>query len=233
MGAYDGAEVAELVGLLILSKINEQFPQLNFGLYRDDGLAVYKSMRGATIDLYRKRLIKLFGDLGLKITLEFRLHRVDFLDATLDLASNTYKPYRKPDDTPTYIDIKSNHPPAVKKQLPLMIENRLSSLSSSEQAFNEAAPTYQTALNKSGYKHTLKYRNNENAPNTRCKRTRKRQIVWYNPPFNSAVTTNLGKKFLALIDKHFPPNKQREDKLNKIINRHCLKISYRTTQKRT
>ena len=46
MGAYDGAEVAELVGLLILSKINEQFPQLNFGLYRDDGLAVYKSMRG-------------------------------------------------------------------------------------------------------------------------------------------------------------------------------------------
>ena len=121
MGAYNGAEVAELVGLLILSKINEQFPQLNFGLYRDDDLAVYKSMRGATIDLYRKRLIKLFGDLGLKITLEFRLHRVDFLDATLDLANNTYKPYRKPDDTPIYIDIKSNHPPAVKKQLPLMI----------------------------------------------------------------------------------------------------------------
>ena len=28
MGAYDGAEVAELVGLLIISKINDEFPQL-------------------------------------------------------------------------------------------------------------------------------------------------------------------------------------------------------------
>ena len=108
-----------------------------------------------------------------------------------------------------------------------MIENRLSSLSSSEQAFLEAAPAYQAALDNSGYKHTLKYKNNETT--TRRNRTRKRQIVRYNPPYNSAVTTNIGKQFLALIDKHFPHNKQREDKLNKIINRNCLTISYRTS----
>lgn len=39
MGAYDGAEIAELVGLIALKSIEEQLPHLNFGLYRDDGLA--------------------------------------------------------------------------------------------------------------------------------------------------------------------------------------------------
>ena len=33
MGAYDGAEVAELVGLLILHKLKEPAPGLDFGLY--------------------------------------------------------------------------------------------------------------------------------------------------------------------------------------------------------
>ena len=59
------------------------------------------------------------------------------------------------------------------------------------------------------------------------KRNRKRNITWYNPPFNKAVTTNLGKAFLALIDKHFPNT--RKDKLNKIINRHTVKLSYSCT----
>ena len=41
------------------------------------------------------------------------------------------------------------------------------------------------------------------------------------------MTSNLGKQFLQLIDKHFP--KDRKDNLQKIFNRHTLKISYRTT----
>ena len=39
MGAPDGAEVCEMVGLFLLKEIEENFPQLNTGLYRDDGLA--------------------------------------------------------------------------------------------------------------------------------------------------------------------------------------------------
>ena len=38
MGSWDGAEVCELVGLFLLSKL--QHLALNVGLYRDDGLAV-------------------------------------------------------------------------------------------------------------------------------------------------------------------------------------------------
>ena len=51
-------------------------------------------------------------------------------------------------------------------------------------------------------------------------------MVWYNPPYNAAVTTNIGRAFLQLIDKHFPQNKTRKDKLEKVVNRHYLKLSY-------
>ena len=36
IGAFDGAEVAELVGLLILHRLRQAIPKI--GLYRDDGL---------------------------------------------------------------------------------------------------------------------------------------------------------------------------------------------------
>ena len=47
MGAYDGAEVCELVGLYLLNKIKESIPSLNSGLYRDDGLGIYKKKTAA------------------------------------------------------------------------------------------------------------------------------------------------------------------------------------------
>ena len=31
-------------------------------------------------------------------------------------------------------------------------------------------------------------------------------ITWYNPPWNCNVKTNLGKKFLHIVDKCFPKN---------------------------
>ena len=53
---------------------------------------------GCFADRIRKKLIKIFKDNGLKITIEMRLHKVDYLDVTLDLANNTYRPYKKPND---------------------------------------------------------------------------------------------------------------------------------------
>ena len=40
MGAPDGTEVCEIVGLLILYKLKTKFKNLDFGLYRVNGLAV-------------------------------------------------------------------------------------------------------------------------------------------------------------------------------------------------
>ena len=59
-----------------------------------------------------------------------------------------------------------------------------------------------------------------------AKKKRKRDIIWFNPPYNSEVSTNIGRKFLELIDYHFPKN----HKLRSCINRNCIKVSYSCTK---
>ena len=82
---------------------------------------------------------------------------------------------------------------------------------------------YTEALKNSGYKNfELKFNPEKQTP----KQNRKRKIIWFNPPFNKNVSTNIGKQFLNLIKKHFPP----ENKLHKIFNRNTLKLSYSCTK---
>ena len=50
MGSFDGAELCELVGLFLLSKLASIIGKSNFGLYRDDGLAILKNTPGPDID---------------------------------------------------------------------------------------------------------------------------------------------------------------------------------------
>ena len=57
-------------------------------------------------------------------------------------------------------------------------------------------------------------------------RKRQRKIIWFNPPFNLDVSTNVTKIFLNLIEKHFP----RSSKLHKIFNKKTVKVSYSCTQ---
>ena len=59
---------------------------------------------------------KTFKDLGLKITCKTNLTIGNALDVTLDLHNNRYHPYRKPNDTPTYIHTESNHPHCWRKK---------------------------------------------------------------------------------------------------------------------
>ena len=44
MGAYDGAEVCELVGTFLLCELSLKYNKNNIGLYRDDGLAIFKNI---------------------------------------------------------------------------------------------------------------------------------------------------------------------------------------------
>ena len=82
---------------------------------------------------------------------------------------------------------------------------------------------YKKALKESGYKSVdLKY------AKTTEKRyhNRNRNIISFNPPFNKDVSTNLAKKFLDLLDKHFP----KLAELHKIFNRNNVKVSYSCTE---
>ena len=336
MGAYDGAQISDLVGLFILSLIKENIPEINFALYRDDGIAHHKKLRPQTIDRIRKKLHHIFNELGLKITVDTSLTKVDFLDVSLNLHQNTFEPYRKPNNTPLYIHKDSNHPPHVLKNVPVAVNKRITSISSSKELLNKHKDEYQTALQRSGFAHKLKYNPelnvsqcivenesnsatfvdgnsvknpspptsrptsipssprptqltlqtdeppsipclkpkeniasnsnekqmprrsqrlmtkeskpstinsesvktklselNNNSPkptngekNKGIKKNRKRNIIYWNPPFNKCLATNIGKQFLSLIDKHFPANHD----LTVALNRHTLKLSYSTTQ---
>ena len=76
-------------------------------------------------------------------------------------------------------------------------------------------------------KEDLAYSENAKQKQNKRKKKRRRNIIWFNPPYNTSVTTNIGKQFLKLIDIHFP--KDRKDKLYKIFNRHLVKLSYSCT----
>ena len=76
---------------------------------------------------------------------------LNFLDVTLDLISGEFRPYNKPNNTLLYIHKESNHPPTVLKQIPKIVERRLSDLSSSEDVFEREKGPYTRALEQSGY----------------------------------------------------------------------------------
>ena len=95
------------------------------------------------------------------------------------------------------------------------------SLNLNKSNFNESKQIYQKALEKSGYTQNLKYHPaNENVSNN--KRNRKRNVIWFNPPFSVNVKTKVGNYFLNLIRKHFPPR----HKFSKLFNRNTIKVSY-------
>ena len=70
MGAYDGAEICELVGIYMLQKISSHYDKKDVGLYRDDGLAVFKNKSGPESERIKKNLQKIFRDNGLDIVIE-------------------------------------------------------------------------------------------------------------------------------------------------------------------
>ena len=156
MGAYEGLEVCELVGIFILNKISEKYNKNDVDLYRDDGLATFKNISGPDSERIKKNFQSLFKKYGLEILIECNKKVVDYLDVTFNLKDGTYKPYHKPDNKITYINVQSNHPPNIIKQLPKTIGQPLSNNSSIETIFDEAAPLYEKALSKAGYNVKLK-----------------------------------------------------------------------------
>ena len=188
MGSYDGAETCELIGSYMLSLIASKF-KFEVGLYRDDGLAICKATP-KKIEKTKQKVSQVFKSNGLKITIDANKKIVNFLDVTFNLTNGSYKPYIKPNDKLSYVHQQSNHPPALLKNIPLNINKRLTTISSSKETFDESIGPYQKALKESGYDHKLTYNpSQERTPKN--KRKRRRNITWYNPPFNSNVRTNL------------------------------------------
>jgi hypothetical protein len=59
-------------------------------------------------------------------------------------------------------------------------------------------------------------------PVRNVRRVRKRNIIYFNPPYSCTIKTNVGKKFLQLVERCFPPGHV----LRSSFNRNTLKLSY-------
>ena len=142
---------------------------------------------------------------------------------TLNLTTGKYQPYNKSDNNPLYINILSNHPPNIIKNLPGNISKRINNLSADETTFNKSKDWHNNALAESGFKHKITFQKQQNtstvANNTK---NRKRNIIWFNPPFSLNVSTNIGKTFFSVLDQHFPKMHQ----LHKLFNQNNVKVSY-------
>ena len=220
MGAYDGAEVCELVGTFLLDKISEKYEKNNIGLYRDDGLSVFKNKSGTQLERIKKNLQKTFKDFDLEIVAESNLKIVNYLDVTLNLNNGSFKSYHKPDDIIQYINKESNHPPSIIEHLPASIEKRLSNNSSDEKIFKEATIYYEDTLNKAGYINNLVYHTPSTSNQENKNKSRQRNVIWFNPPYSKSVATRIGQSFLHLIDAHF----SKTHIFNKIFNRNKVKL---------
>ena len=139
---------------------------------------------------------------------------------TLDLNTRKHYAFMKPGNVTSCVHLKSNHPLSIIKRIPENINERLLNILSDEEVFNKGATTYRAALDKSGYTYKLRFTPKNSRRKTR--RSRKRNITWYNPPFNMRVKTNLGKKCLHTVCKCFPWGHA----LGPIFNRNTLKLSY-------
>ena len=95
MGAYDGAEVCELVGTYLLYKFSLKYNKNNIGLYRNNGLAIFKNISGPKSEKFKKDIQKLFKENELDIVIQCNLKTVNYLDVTVNLENSAYRPYQK------------------------------------------------------------------------------------------------------------------------------------------
>ena len=193
MGSYDGAETCDLVGLFLLSKL--QNLGINVGLYRDDGLGCSTKTKRQN-DIIKKEITRIFHDHNLTVIFDVVNGKsVNFLDINFNLETQKYKPFMKPNDKPLYVHNQSNHPPKIKKNIPLSVEKRLCKISSNSKVFSDACPPYQEALSDAGYEHILEFKQHENK--TRKKRSRK--VKYFNPP--QMLGQNFCKSMMNVFQK--------------------------------
>ena len=84
--------------------------QNNVGLYRDDGLGIFRNLSRPSIERRKKEIIKVIKSFRLSSTVRTNVTPANYLDVSFDLTTDVYKPYSKPNDEPIYISRHSNYP---------------------------------------------------------------------------------------------------------------------------
>ena len=170
-GGYDSSLIADLVGLYILDILSWIVSPEQMGLYHDDGIIYIPNSNGPNSSRIQK-IMRTFKFLGFKIEVLSNNKIVNFLDVTLNLSNNTYKPFLKTDQYPSYINVNSNHPKTIIKQVSKAVKLRIRNLSTNEKIFQESSKIYKDALKNSGFREEFTYQE-ENIPNDINKENKK------------------------------------------------------------
>ena len=124
MGAYDGPEVCELIGIFMLSLLSKHINKNHIGLYSDDGLDILKNTSSPEAEKLKKKFQKLVKEKDLDIIAPCNLKITNYLDITLNLNDGLYRLYRKPNEETNYIPISLDHLPSIIKEIPRSFEKR-------------------------------------------------------------------------------------------------------------
>ena len=152
MGATDSAQTTDLVGLYLLHELALEFPELEGGAYRDDLLCIVKNKSTNQVERLKKQIRTFYKSYNMGIIFEPSVKVANFLDVTLRLNANDYKPFHKKNENLRYVNKKSNHPKAVIKSIVNSVSHRISKLSANISVFEQNAQYYNEALNKSTQK---------------------------------------------------------------------------------
>ena len=83
------------------------------------------SARPRQVENLKKKISEIFRKNKLEVTIDANLKTVDFLDITMELENEIFKPFIKPNTVPLYINSQSNHPPSMLRNIPDAINKRL------------------------------------------------------------------------------------------------------------
>ena len=92
MGASDGAEVCDIVGLFLLNNLGNKLEKNSVGLYTDDELALIKNINGHCADKIRKQFYQLFKWIVFRNWMQPKNCKLSRY-ITLDLNTGIYKSY--------------------------------------------------------------------------------------------------------------------------------------------
>ena len=93
-----------------------------------------------------KKIIRALDYLGFKIEISSNIKIANFLDVPLNLSDNTCRPFLKTNWYPSYINVNSNHPSSIIKQVPKAVSTRIRRLLSNKKIFHESSQPYIEAL---------------------------------------------------------------------------------------
>ena len=91
------------------------------------------------------------------------------------------------------------------RDIPKAISKRLSDISCNKSMLDKTVDVYEKALKNSGFNEKISYieKHEPSEQHRNNKKKRKRNVIWFNPPYSVNMTTNIGKIFFKNYQEKF------------------------------